>query len=409
MAHPVVVGLDVGSQTIKAALLQIGKDGELLLRALIKGPSAGIRRGIVEDVRDATRALNDILLQLKPYDRDALKNIFLGVGSDDIKVHASRGIVAVSRADSEIHRDDIDRAIEASQAIKLLPNRAILHSVIQEFIVDDVDAIRDPSGMVGSRLEVRSLIIDGFGPHVKNLTKCIETCGGRIAGYVCSPLASARAVLSKNQRELGTLLIDIGYGRTGFAVFEENQLLTTAVIPFGSGHVTNDVAVGLRSSVAVADHIKLSLGVALTKEAPARELVDLKKFDPALRGTVSRRFIAEIIERRFAEIFELIQSELKRIGRAGRLPGGAVITGGGSKIPALVDLASHELKLSAQLGIPDTTEFRVEESDLSLRVDDTDLSCVVGLALSGADRLRGGRELLQNEPIWKRLLKHFLP
>jgi cell division protein FtsA len=410
MAQSFITALDIGSQNIKAAVAELGRDGQLVLVKLIKMPSQGVRKGVIDDVADATRSVNQIFGELKKFDKGALKNIFLSIGSSDVKLQASKGIVAVSRADSEIQRDDIERVTEASQAIKLKNNRLILHALVQEYIVDDVGDIRDPLGMVGNRLEASSLIIDAFEPNVKGFSRVVEATGGSIGGLVFSPLAAAQAVLTKNQKELGGAVVDIGFGKTGLAVYEENKLVYAKVLPFGSGNITNDLAIGLKIPVHAAESVKLSLGIALAKEAPARETVDLKKFDAGAKKAVSRRVIAEIVEQRLAEIFEFVDNELKAIGKSGKLPSGVVMTGGGSKLPLIVDLARRDLKMNAQIGVPDLSSSATLSSDLAIEAEDPELACVFGLLRYGYDQLHGEEtSLFTGGGFFKKFLKNFIP
>ena len=404
-----IVGLDIGSQNIKAAVAELRKDGKSYLIRVFKSPSEGIRKGTIAEVGEATRSISHVLSEVKKISKGAIKNIYLGVGSHDSKVLFSKGVAAVSRANSEIYKDDVDRVIEASRAIKDINNRIMLHLITQEFIVDGVGDIRDPIGMIGNRLEVNSLIIDAFEPAIKNITRCVEIAGGDVAGLIFSPLASSRSVLTKNQKELGAVLIDIGFGKTSISVYEENKLLHTAIFPVGSGNVTNDLAIGVKSSIVAAEMIKFSFGSALAKEVPSREMIDFKKIDPAARGTVSRRFIAEIIEMRLAEIFEFVDNELKRIGRSRKLPAGAVLVGAGAKIPAIVDLAKQELGLSVQIGVPDVSGFNLG-AELSAQIEDPEFACVVGLVGMGLDKteMPAGQSLLPRN-FFRNLLKYFMP
>ena len=404
-----IVGLDIGSQNIKAAVAELRKDGKSYLIRVFKSPSEGIRKGTIAEVGEATRSISHVLSEVKKISKGAIKNIYLGVGSHDSKVLFSKGVAAVSRANSEIYKDDVDRVIEASRAIKDINNRIMLHLITQEFIVDGVGDIRDPIGMIGNRLEVNSLIIDAFEPAIKNITRCVEIAGGDVAGLIFSPLASSRSVLTKNQKELGVVLIDIGFGKTSISVYEENKLLHTAIFPVGSGNVTNDLAIGVKSSIVAAEMIKFSFGSALAKEVPSREMIDFKKIDPAARGTVSRRFIAEIIEMRLAEIFEFVDNELKRIGRSRKLPAGAVLVGAGAKIPAIVDLAKQELGLSVQIGVPDVSGFNLG-AELSAQIEDPEFACVVGLVGMGLDKteMPAGQSLLPRN-FFRNLFKYFMP
>lgn len=405
-----IVGLDIGSSSIKAAVAEVNKDGKLSLLKVLKVLSQGIRRGAVDDLAEATRSINLALAEIKKISREAVKNIFVSIGNADARVQNSRGIVAVSRADYEICREDIDRVIQASRAINLPPNRMVVHAVTKEFIVDGVGDIRDPLGMVGNRLEVNSLIIDAFSPAVKNLTKCVEVASGSIGGLIFGPLADSRAVLSRNQKELGVALVDIGFGKTSLSVYEENKLVYAKVFPIGSSNVTNDLAIGIKTSVEVADAVKFSFGSALAKEIAAREIVELKKFDPRAKGIISRRFISEIIEVRLAEIFEFVNNELKHIGKAARLPAGVVLVGGGAKIPAIVDLAKQELRLSAQIGIPDVSGFEAATGELSLQTEDPEWVCAVGLVLWGRDKLLEDASAASfSGSFFKKVIRNFMP
>ncbi len=405
-----IVGLDVGTHSIKAVLAEVKKNAKLSLVHVLKTPSAGMRRGVVDDLGEATRAISQALGELRQIAKSSIKNIYLGVGSPDFRSQTGMGMVAVSRADSEIYQDDIDRAVEASQAIKLVGNRMIIHRITNEFIVDGVNGIRDPLGMMGNRLEVKSTIIEAFGPSIKNLTKCVEAAGGEIAGLFFSPLAAARAMLSRNQKELGVVLMDIGFGKTGISVYEENKLLHSSIFPVGSGNITNDLAIGLKIGVNSAENIKLSLGTALAKEAPTREQVDLTKFDSGTRGGASRRYIAEIIEARLSEMLEFVNSDLKALGKHSRLPAGVILAGGGSKMPAMVDLARQELKLNAQIGVPNLSELDIINSEILTQAEDPEMACAFGLLLSGADQLATGKSSRKGVgEMVKRLFNIFTP
>lgn len=405
-----IVGLDIGSKSIKAALGEIKRDGKLAILNVFKIPSSGVRKGAVDDISDVTQSLSLVLSEIKKIAKPAVSNIFLGVGSSDIKVQSSIGVVAVSRADYEIYEDDVNRAIQSAQAVNIAPNRMVLHSIVKEYIVDGVKDIRDPLGMTGNRLEVNGLIIDAFAPAVKNLTKCVEILGGGFGGLILGPLAASRAVLTRNQKELGVVLIDIGFGKTGLSVYEENKLLHAAVLPVGSGNITNDLAIGLKVPIETAETIKLSFGSALAREVSVRDAVELFKIDPRSKGTVSKKFIADIIEVRLAEILELVDNELKYIGKSGRLPGGIVLVGGGVKLPGIVELAKQELKLSTQIGLADLTSFEVKSSDLVSKLEDPEFVVAVGLILSGYDRVMEKKSRrLPFRNIFRKLLSYFSP
>ncbi|MEK7555160.1 MAG: cell division protein FtsA [Patescibacteria group bacterium] len=405
-----ITGLDIGSQSVKVVVGEVSRGEMLRVIEVLKFPSAGMRKGVVQDVSDVTQALSPAIAAMKKIGKSANENIFLGMASSDLKVQQSLGVVAVSRADYEIYQDDVNRAIQSAQAVNLAPNRVVLHSIVREYIVDGVRDIRDPLEMTGNRLEVSSLIIDAFGPAVKNLTKCVEILGGSVGGIILGPLANARAVLSKNQRELGVLVVDIGFGKTSMCVYEEGKLLHAAVFPVGSGHATNDLAIGLKVPMETAEIVKLSFGSAIARSVAVREGIELAKIDGRSRGTVQRKFIAEIIEVRLAEIFELINNELKYIGKSAKLPGGIVIVGGGAKLPGIVDLAKQELKLSAQIGIPETHGFDLGNPEIGVKLEDPEFTCALGLVLSGYDKSTASHTVqFPMKGLLRKVFRYFAP
>lgn len=411
MSHH-IVGLDIGSHTIKAAVAEVKPDGGLLLIKLITAPSEGIRRGVVDDAANATRALNQVIEEIKQISKNAVRNLYISVGSGDMRVQHSRGIVAVSRADFEICSEDVERVLQAAQAVNLPPNRMILHAVTKEYVVDSVADIRNPVGMTGNRLEAQSLIIDAFSPTVKSIVKCVEVAGGKVAGLIFSPLASSHAVLSRNQKELGVMLVDIGFSKTGISVYEENKLLHAAVIPLGSGNITNDIAIGVKTSIDIAEMIKIGHGSAIAHDVAQREVINLEELNPMTKGVVRTKFVSEIIEGRLAEIFELIHLELKKINRDGKLPAGVVLVGGGAKMPNIVELARQELRLPAHLALPDLASFE-RSSEMGFEGEDPHYACVFGLVM-WAHELNHGRTRVVNwgggmKGIIKKLFGYFIP
>lgn len=410
MTSQYIVGLDIGSGTVKAVVAETKKDGHLAIVQVIKLPSDGVRKGMVDDLSAATRSANLVVSELKQINKNAARNIYLGIGTPNVRIQRGRGSVAVSRADFEIYKDDIARAVEGAESVKLPANRKVIHTITDDFVVDDVADIKDPLGMIGHRLEARSMIIDAFAPAVNNIQRCLEVAGGSPSGMIFNPLAAARAVLTRNQRELGSAVVDIGLGTTGIAVYQDNKLLHTAVLPFGSGHISNDLAIGLKTSIEAAEGIKLSFGAALSKEVPLRETVELAKFDVNARGNISRRYIADIIEIRLAEIFEFLNNDLKTIGKAGQLPGGVILVGGGAKLPGVVDLVRQEMRLPARVGIPDVSGFEVASSDITGALEDPEFACALGLVHFGVERAVGGESRAANvSGLFKKLLNYFMP
>ncbi len=419
-----ITALDLGSSQIRAIVAEVKKEGQLAVFGVFKVFSAGIRKGEIIDLEETTGALKEIFFKIKEIDKAAVKNIFVNVGGAGVKCQTSRGIVAVSRADNEISQDDIDRVIRASQAIKLLPNRMIIHTLAKEFIIDGISDIREPLAMTGTRLEVNSLIIDAFSPNVKNIINCVESLGGKIGGLIYNPLSGGRSVLTKAQKDLGAVLIDIGLSTTSMSVYEEDKLLHAAVFPVGSGNITNDLAIGLKCSIKAAELIKILFGTALSKEISGKEKIsqsiikeksgiDIRELDRNFKTVVSRRFVAEIIESRLSEIFEFINNELKLIDRSRQLPAGAVIVGGGAKIPSLVELVKQELKLSVETGVPDIQKLEFYNAEFGGQIESPDFSAAVGLLLWGSDEHSGEKNWAISKKGWRefvfKMFKYFKP
>ncbi len=404
------IGMDIGSESVKVAIGRVSDEGKLMLSEMFKMATSGVRRGVVHEFSDVVHSLSFVFNEISKFSKTAKKNIFLGVNGGDIQVRPSIGVVAVSRADYEIFEDDVNRAVQSSQAINLPSNRMILHSIINEYIVDGISGIKDPLGMMGNRLEVKSVIIDAFSPAVTSMVKAIETLGGDISGIILGPIASARAVLSKNQKELGVALLDIGFGKTNFCVYEEGKLIHAAVVPLGSGNITNDLAIGLKVPPVIAESIKMNYGSAIQKLVGARESVDLEKVDSRISGSVTKRFIAGIIEARLAEIMEFVNNELKRIGKLANLPAGVVVVGGGAKLPKMVDLIRQEMNLSCDVGIASYSEFEIENPSLVEKIEDPEYVGALGLLISGYEKNFESKPKFSNtKSFFRKIFKVFLP
>jgi cell division protein FtsA len=306
--------------------------------------------------------------------------------------------------------------VDASQAISIPPNREIIHVIPKAFTLDGQTGIKDPLGMTGIRLEVDTLLVHGSLPFLKNLSKAIMQTGLSVDQLVLAPLAASHSVLSKRQKELGVVLVDMGAGTTSLAVFEENNLLHTAVIPVGGMHITNDIAIGLRCTIDTAERVKLQFGHSDPKSIDKHAEVDLATLDPEEHEKVSQGHVAEIIEARLEEIFEYVERELKLISRDGKLPAGVVLTGGGSKIPGLAEFVKKQLRLPTQVGAVVNIETIIDQ------VTDPSFATAAGLALWGGrfqgpgggsakGFLGGFSGLFENQTMGKlrKLFKSFLP
>lgn len=360
----IIVGLDIGSHKIRTIVSRVDFETEKpQIIGLGESFSNGIRRGVVVDVEEATSSISSSIEKAERTSGVPIEHAFVSVGGSHVISESSKGVIAVGRADNEITDDDVSRSIDAASAISLPPNHEILHVVPRYFIVDNQEGIKDPIGMNGVRLEVEAVIVEGATSYIKNLTKCIARAGIEIDDLIVSPLAASYSVLSKKQKELGVVLVDIGGGTTGLVVYEEGDLMTVSVLPIGSEHITNDLAIGLRTSIEDAERIKLEYGVAVASDVDKRDEVDLSKIVGGEPQLVARKKIVEIIEARLSEMFSMVDKELRKIDRSGKLPAGIVLCGGGAKLPNIVDLAKKELRLPAQIGFPESIPGVVDKMD----------------------------------------------
>ena len=372
-----VVGLDIGSGTIRTVIAVPGKDRDIP-RVVGVGsmPSSGVRRGSVVDMEGAIRALLESISRAEGMAGFAVDHAVVALGGHEVFFRETSGVVAVGKADGEVLEDDVNRVLEqARNSATLSSNQEILHIIPKQYRLDDEKNIKDPLGMSGVRLEVAALIIGDASQHTKNISRVLEQANVSLEQFVVAPLAASEAVLGARERELGVALIDIGANTTSLAVFEESDLLHVKILPIGSGHITNDIAIGLRTSIDVAEEVKLRYGSAIPGDIDHREDIDLSEINSAEDGAVSRRHVAEIIEARVEELFHYVDEELKAIGRSGLLPAGIVLTGGGSKLPGLVDLAKETLRLPAKIGYPKPLGGVLD------RVDDPEFATAIGLIL----------------------------
>jgi len=289
----------------------------------------------------------------------------------------SKGVVAVSKADGEIREDDVERAVEAAQTVATPVNYEIVHVIPKTFIVDGQPGIKDPVGMNGIRLEVDTRIIQGLTSHIKNLTKCVYRTGVNIEHLVLGVLATAEVVATDRQKELGVAVINVGGATTNMVVYEQGDIVHICSIPLGSEHITSDIAIGLRTSIEIAERVKLQYATAFSRDEQRKEEINLRDLGASDDEFIELGYVSKIVQARVEEILEKIEKELKKIGRSGLLPAGAVLTGGGSKLPGMVDLVKQKLRLPASLGYP------IGVTSITDRVNDLAFSAAIGLVQWG--------------------------
>jgi cell division protein FtsA len=341
-------------------------------------PSRGLRRGVVVNIDFTVEAIKQAVAEAEQMAGVEVAGVYAGVAGGHIRGLNSRGVVAVSSRDREVSEADVERVVEAARAINLPQDREVIHVLPQTFTVDDGDGVREPIGMSGVRLEVECHIVTGAIASVQNVVRSVNRAGLAVHDIVLEPLASAEAVLSADEQELGILLVEVGGGTTNVALFREGAIWHTAILPLGGDHITNDIAVGLRTPVADAEELKKRYGCALTARVPAQETVDVPSVGGRKPRELSRQVLSEIIQPRVEEIFRLVAKDLKRAGFEDAATAGVVVTGGTSILDGVPEVAESVFALPVRRGMPD------DVGGLSDTVRSPIHSTAVGLALYGA-------------------------
>ncbi len=370
MKEEIIAGLDIGSTNIRLVIgqkVQGFETEEIQIIGAVSSLTMGVSKGNVNSIEDATSSISACLEKAERLVGVPLESVWVSINSPKIRCEKSKGVVVVSKSDGEIDEHDVERAIEAARSMVVPNNYEILHVIPIKFTIDNQEDIKDPIGMSGVRLEVETLIILGLSNQIKNLTKAIYRTGLNIEGLVLSSLAVAETVFDNRQKDLGAALVNIGATTTSLSVYEEGNLLHTAILPIGSDHITNDIAIGLRCPINLAERIKIEYGhsesEAFTKkdEVDISQLVKEEKVSDNI-GLISLKYVAEIIEARVEEIFEKVDEELKKIDRSGMLPAGAVLVGGGSMLQGIVETAKRKLRLPVSLGEAKNVKIAIDKA-----------------------------------------------
>jgi len=345
----VIVGVDFGTTKIVVVVGKQSPEG-LEIIGIGKQPSLGIRKGVVVNIPTTVEAIRKAVDQAKLMAGVEIRSVIAGIAGHHIKGFNSAGVVAIKH--HEVQKDDVDRALDAAKAVALGTDREILHVIPQEFIVNDQDGVRDPIGMAGVRLESKVHIVTGAVSSAQNIIKCAEAAGLHVSDIVLEPLASAAAVLTPDEKELGVALVDIGGGTTDVAIFVRGSVVHTGVIAMGGNHITNDIAVGLRTSIHDAEAIKVTSGCALQAASPSEQILEVPSVGGRKPREVSKSVLTKIIEPRVEEILSLVNQELVGSGFKHLLSAGIVFTGGASLLDGLTELAEFNLDLPVRRGIP---------------------------------------------------------
>ncbi len=345
-----IVGLDIGTSKICAIVGEPNESGGIDVVGIGTHPSKGLRKGVVVNIEATVASIRQAIQEAELMAGCEINHVYAGIAGGHIKGFNSHGIVAVK--DKEVQQADVDRVIDAARAVAIPLDREVIHILPQEFIIDEQDGIKEPLGMSGVRLESKVHIVTGAVTSAQNIVKCAQRCGLTVADIVLEQLASSESVLSADEKDLGVALIDIGGGTTDIAIWSEGSIVHTSVLAVGGDHITNDIAVGLRTPMDDAERIKQKYGCAMSSLVEKDETIEVPSVGGRKPRVLARQILTEIIEPRVEEMFSLVQQEIQRTGYEDLLASGVVITGGATMLRGMPELAEDILGLPVRLGLP---------------------------------------------------------
>ncbi len=356
----IITGIDVGTTKVCTLIGEVTEEDRLRIVGAGVTPSRGLQRGIVVDVEGTTRAIAASVEKAEQLSGYRVTSAYVGIAGGHISSINSRGVVALSRSNPTIGQEEIDRAMEAAQAIAIPHDRRIIHVIPRGFTLDGQKGIRDPLGMQGFRLEVETHIITGAVASIHNLVRCVQRAGVSINDLILQPVASGEACLTELEREMGVVLADIGGGTTDIAIFIEGSIWHTCILGVAGNHLTHDLTVGLHTSFSTSEEVKIKYGHVIPESVNPSEKVDIVSFGDSPRSSVSRKFISQILEARMTEIFSLIMREIKQSGYDGLLPAGMVLSGGTAELAGIKELGRQIVGLPIRIGLPCQVEGLVD-------------------------------------------------
>lgn len=348
----IVASMDVGTTHVRVIIGEINYDGTVNIIGVGTCPSRGIRKGNIVDLDETINSIRETVEEAERMAGLEVSSVYLGIVGSQVSVINNRGVVAVSGQDKEIREEDVERVMQAARVIALPPEKEIIDVLPREFIVDGYDGIRDPVGMIGVRLEVDAMVITGMTSSIRNMLRCVNRAGLEIDGIVLDALANAETVLSRDEKELGVFLVDIGGGTAEISIFQNGTLQDIAVIPVGGSHITNDLAVGLKTTIEQAERLKLEYGMASAAMADSNMEIQVPSVTGKGNNTVTQRDLSLVIEPRTLEILQLVKEEAERMGFPAPLPAGVVLTGGVSLMKGVADLAEIVFNCPARVAQP---------------------------------------------------------
>ena len=377
-----IVGLDIGTSKITCMVAESLPDGTLNVVGLGTQGTNGLKRGVVVNIEATVEAISKVVQEVEVMADCKIRDVFTGIAGSHIRSFNSNGMVAIK--DREVTPIDVERVIEVARAMPIPADQQILHILTQEFIIDGQDGVREPIGMSGVKLETKVHIVTGAVSAAQNVIKCVRRCGLEVVDLILQPLASSYATLSDDEKELGVCLVDIGAGTTDIAVFTRGAIRHTAVLPVAGDQITNDIAMALRTPTAEAEEIKIHHGVAMHTLADPEEMIEVPGVGDRPSRRLSRQALADVIEPRVSEIYELVQAELRRSGYEELLSSGIVLTGGSADMAGMVELGEDVFHMPVRVGVP------LYGGGLADVVCQARYAAAMGLVLEGAVQRRRG-------------------
>jgi len=383
MAKPgeILVGLDIGTTKICAIVGEVTPEGAIDVIGIGTHPSKGLRKGVVVNIDATVASIKRAIEEAEHMGGCEITTVYTGIAGGHIKAFPSHGVVSVK--EKEVRQADVDRVIDQAKAVAIPLDREVIHVLPQEYVIDDQDGVKEPVGMSGVRLAAKALVVTGAVSSAQNIVKCAQRTGLNVADIVLQPLASSLAVLSEDEKELGVCLVDIGGGTTDIAIYSNGAIVHTAVLSLGGNHLTNDVAVGLRTPTHEAERIKKTHGCAMTSMVDKADTIEVPSVGGNAPRVLSRTILAEIVEPRVEEIFMLVQHEIQKCGMEESLASGCVITGGSTLLHGMPEMAEEVLGMPVRRGLPRGIGGLVDV------VKSPQFATAVGLVLYGAKQQMG--------------------
>src|SRR5210317_2362439 len=377
-----IVGLDIGTSKVVAVVGEIDADGGLEVIGIGSNPSKGMKKGVVVNIESTVQSIQRAVEEAELMAGCQIHSVYVGIAGSHIRSLNSHGIVAIK--DREVYSLDLERVIDAAQAVAIPADQKVLHILPQEYVIDNQEGIKEPQGMSGVRLEAKVHLVTCAVNAAQNIEKCIRRCGLEVEEIILEQLASSYSVLTEDERELGVCLVDIGGRTTDIAIFTEGSIRHTGVIPIAGDQVTNDIAMALRTPTQHAEEIKIKYACALTQLAGADETIKVPSVGDRAPRDLSRQSLAEVVEPRYDELFTLVQAELRRSGFEDMVPAGVVLTGGTSKMEGAMELAEEIFHMPVRVGAP---QYATGLHDI---IRNPIFATAVGLLLYGAEETQEG-------------------